>query len=384
MDAGETATGGAAIIGTVSGPGPAAASPLPRATSGAGSGIGEGRTASTGDAAALPGQGADGAPAADGGRAIEATNGPARSAGRSRLAGIALMLCSSFGGQLGSTVGALGFPLAGPVGMVAMRQIGSATLLGLFVRPKLHRLSRGQWMRVIALAATLSVMNTCVYAAVDRIGLGLTITLEFLGPLAVAILSSRRIVDGACAIAAGVGVVVLTQPGPSSDFLGIGLALVAALMWAFYILLNRSVGRHLPGVEGTASAAIVSGVAWIPIAIAWFSTHPVALELVPAMLGLGLACAILASMVPLVCDMLALRRVPAGFFGTFASLNPVWAAVLGWIVLGQALSPAEWLGMGVIVLANVVVTLGPALRAARAARAVSSRAGARRASARAR
>ncbi|WP_234354030.1 EamA family transporter [Gordonia iterans] len=117
---------------------------------------------------------------------------------------------------------------------------------------------------VLGLALVFSVMNVCLYASVERIGLGLAVTLEFLGPLAVAIGGSRRAVDVGCAVLAGVGVVMLADPGPTTDVIGIALGLVAATAWASYILLNRSAGARLPGLHGTALAAGVSTVVWLP------------------------------------------------------------------------------------------------------------------------
>lgn len=195
-------------------------------------------------------------------------------------------------------------------------------------------------------------MNVCLYAAVDRIGLGLAVTLEFLGPLTVAIAGSRRAIDACCALVAGVGVVVLTNPGPTADMVGIGLGLVAATAWGCYILLNRSLGRQLPGLQGTAVASLVTAAVWIPVAIAWFAAHPPT----AGALGLAVVCGLLCSVVPYVADLLALRRIPAPVFGTFASINPVWAALAGWVILQQTLAPNEWLGIALIAAANLVVT----------------------------
>ncbi len=283
-----------------------------------------------------------------GGRQLSA----ATASGRQRGAGIALMLASSASNQTGAALGASAFPTIGPVGVVAVRQFVTALVLTPIVRPRLRGLRQDQWWPILGLAVVFSVMNLGLYAAIERIGLGLAVTLEFLGPLAVAIAASRRVVNTACAALAGIGVVVLTNPGPTADLIGIALALLAALAWGSYILLNRTLGQRLPGLQGTAVASLVTAAAWTPIAVTWFVMHaPTA-----AAIALAVACGLMSSIAPYVADLLALRRVPAQMFGTFTSTNPVWAALAGWLVLHQALDLNKWIGIGLIVTSNVVVS----------------------------
>lgn len=270
-----------------------------------------------------------------------------------------MMLASSASSQAGAALGAMAFPTIGPVGVVAVRQFVMAIVLTPAVRPRFRGMGPDQWRPVLGLVAVFSTMNLGLYAAVDRIGLGLAVTLEFLGPLAVAITASRRPMDISCAVLAGVGVVVLTDPGASTDVLGVALALLAATAWAFYILLNRAVGQRLPGLQGTAVAGVVTAAAWIPIAVVWFGTHPPTV----AALALAVGCGLMSSTVPYVLDLLALRRIPAHMFGTFTSINPIWAALAGALVLHQSLHRNEWIGMALIVLSNVVVSVRAAGRA---------------------
>ncbi|WP_258062031.1 EamA family transporter [Arthrobacter sp. ZGTC412] len=269
-----------------------------------------------------------------------------------RALGITLMLTSAASNQGGAAAGALAFPAIGPFGVVAVRQLISAAVLAALARPSFRGLTRREWLPVVGLALTFSVMNLSLYSAVERVGLGLAVTLEFLGPLAVAVCASRRAVDIGGALAAGAGVVLLTNPGPTSDLPGIGLGLIAAAAWAAYILLNRTVGRRLPGLRGTATASVLAAAVWSPLAVLWFLNHPPTL---PA-LGLALVCGILASAVPYAADVITLRRVPTALFGTFMSINPVWAAAAGWVILGQSLDAGELAGIGVIVLSNVLVS----------------------------
>ncbi|MGC7098275.1 EamA family transporter [Amycolatopsis lurida] len=273
---------------------------------------------------------------------------------RQRGAGVAMMLASSASNQTGAALGAMAFPAIGPVGVVAVRQFVTAIVLTPIVRPKFRGLRIGQWWPILGLVAVFSVMNLSLYTAIDRIGLGLAVTLEFLGPLTVAIAGSRRVPDIACAALAGAGVVVLTNPGPATDLIGIASALLAAAAWGAYILLNRSVGQRLPGLQGTAVAGLVTAAVWAPIGVAWFAFHtPTA-----AVLALSVACGLMSSIVPYVADLLALRRVHTSVFGTFTSINPVWAALAGWLVLHQALEASEWIGIVLIVVSNVVVSSG--------------------------
>jgi len=273
---------------------------------------------------------------------------PAAGGPAGRLAGIALMTGSAASSQLGAATAVLAFPALGPAGVVAVRQWTAAALLLATVRPRFTSLTREQWRPVLALALIFATMNMSLYAAVNTIGLGLAVTLEFLGPLAVALLASRRAVDLGCALVAGAAVVVLARPQPSTDYAGIALALLAAACWAGYILVNRVVGARVPGVQGPAAAACLSATLYLPVGIWALASHPVT----PAALGRAATAGLLCSAVPMVADMLALRRVPARFYGVFMSVNPVFAALTGLVVLGQALGPADWLAIAAIVTAN--------------------------------
>ncbi|MDX2708280.1 EamA family transporter [Streptomyces sp. PA03-6a] len=260
------------------------------------------------------------------------------------------MLSSGLSNQVGASVAALAFPVIGPLGVVAVRQWVAAAVLCGAGRPRMRAFTAAQWRPVLALAVVFAAMNLSLYTAVDRIGLGLAVTLEFLGPLAVALVGSRRRTHVLCALAVAAAVVVLTRPQPSTDYPGIGLALLAAACWACYIVLNRVVGGRLPGLQGPAAAAAVSGAAYVPAGALALWWHPPTLT--------ALACAvtagILSSAVPFLSDLLALRRVPAHFFGLFMSVNPVFAALVGLVVLDQHLDPAAWLATFVIVTANAV------------------------------
>jgi inner membrane transporter RhtA len=284
------------------------------------------------------------------------------SARADRLTGVLMMLGSGLSTQVGASAGALAFPVIGPVGVVAVRQWVAAVALVAVGRPNLRAITAKQWRLVVGLAVVFAVMNLSLYTAIDRVGLGLAVTLEFLGPLAVALLGSRRLIDLVCALAVAPAVVLLTRPEATTDYLGIGAGLLAALCWGCYILLNRRIGRELPGVQGVGAAAAVSGLAYVPIGIVILLHH----RPTPGAILYAVAAGVLSSAVPFLVDLLALRRVPAQFFGVFMSINPVLAAVVGLVVLDQRLGPWEWLAIAAIVGANAVALSAGRRRTSRA------------------
>ena len=264
------------------------------------------------------------------------------------------MLATGTSSQVGAALGANAFPAIGPVGVVAVRQLVAAVVLLPVARPPLHRFTWRQWWPTLLLGLVFALMNLGLYLAVDRIGLGLAVTLEVLGPLAVALAGSHTRLDALCAIGAGVGVVVLVLPGPTSDYLGVGFALMAAAGWAAYILLNRLVGTRLPGLQAPAAAAFVSVLIYLPVLIV------IALQgrFTATALGYAACAGVLCSVVPYAMDVRLLRRVPAPFFGLFMSVNPVLAALAGIVVLDQILSLREWAGIAIVIAANTVATSG--------------------------
>jgi inner membrane transporter RhtA len=264
--------------------------------------------------------------------------------------GIALMTSSAAANQIGAATAALAFPVLGPAGVVAIRQWVAAAVLFCSIRPSFSSFTGRQWRPVVALALIFATMNLSLYVAISRIGLGLAVTLEFLGPLSVALLASRRLLDLLCALVAGGAVVLLMRPSASTSYSGIGFALLAAACWAGYILVNRVVGARFTGPQGSAAAACLSACLYVPVGV-WVLVHdPVTLTAV----GRAAVAGVLCSAVPMVADLRALRLVPAGFFGVFMSVNPVFAALTGLVVLGQRLGLADWLAIGAIVTVNAI------------------------------
>ncbi|MFI0773561.1 EamA family transporter [Streptomyces sp. NPDC021212] len=274
-------------------------------------------------------------------------------AGRRPPAGVLTMAGSGLSNQTGAAIGSLAFPVLGATGVVAVRQYVAALVLLAVGRPRLRSFTKQQWWPVLLLALVFGAMNLSLYSAIDRIGLGLAVTLEFLGPLTIALSASHRRTDACCALVALAGVVTLMRPQPSTDYLGLGLGLLAAACWASYILLNRTVGRRVPGAQGSAAAAAVSALLFLPVGIVIAVQHPPT----PGAAGYAIAAGVLSSAVPYLADLFTLRRVPAQTFGLFMSVNPVLAAIVGWIILGQTLGWTEWASIGAIVAANALSIL---------------------------
>ena len=266
---------------------------------------------------------------------------------------MAMMFGSALSNQTGAATGALAFPVIGPVGVVAIRQWVAGIVLLAVGRPPIRSFTWRQWWPVLSLAVVFATMNVSLYTAIEHLGLGLAVTLEFLGPLGVALAASRRKADLFYALIAAGAVLVLARPQPSTDYAGIALGLLAAACWAGYILLNRVAGSRLPNVQGSAAAAGLSALLYIPIGIVVLIHRP------PTLLALGCAAAagIFSSAIPFLTDMVTLRRVPTRVFGVFMSVNPVLAALVGLVILGQELRWFQWFAIAAIVTASTVSAL---------------------------
>lgn len=267
--------------------------------------------------------------------------------------GSALVLGSATGNQVGAALGAMAFPLIGPAGVVALRQLVAAAVLLPAARPRVLRLTWAQWWPAILLGVVMSTMNLALYASIERIGLGLAVTLEFLGPLVVALSGSRTRREIAIAMTAAVGVYVLVLPSPSTDALGVGLALLAAGCWAAYILLNRVVGQRVDGLQGSAVATGTATLIYLPVLVVLGRNG----QLSGRALVLGVSAGVLASVIPYAVDMTVLRRLPARLFGVLMSMHPLLAALAGAVLLSQVLALHEIVGMLLVVVANIAAVL---------------------------
>lgn len=259
------------------------------------------------------------------------------------------------------------FPVAGPGGTVFLRLVFAAVVLAVLFPPSrltwpLRRLgwSRDAVLAVVAFGLVLGGMNWTFYEAIDRIPLGPAVALEFTGPLVLALALSRRVVDVLWALLAAAGLVLLTldpfgtsgtATGPL-DPVGVVLALVAGVFWAAYILTSRRVGSLVPGTKGLAGALVVAALVTTPAGLGAGSTL-----LDPRVLLVGLGVALLSSALPYAAELEALRRLPARVFGVLLSTEPVAAATVGLVLLGEVLDVWQWGAVGLICVASLGVTL---------------------------
>jgi inner membrane transporter RhtA len=277
----------------------------------------------------------------------------------------ALVLGAIASVQIGAAIATRLFPDIGPAGTVFLRLALSALLVGALARPRLAGRRRADLGVALAYGTTLAAMNATFYEALDRIPLGVAVTVEFVGPLGVAIWGSRRARDVLWAVLAAAGVVLLTSGGSGSlDLAGVGLAAVAGVFWAAYILLAQRVGAAFPGATGLAVALIVGTVVVAPFGLVAAGGR----LLHPGILGRGAGVALLSSAVPYSLELFALRRMRAAVFGVLMSVEPAMAAMSGLVFLGQHLHLREWVAVGAVMVASVGATFGA--RAAMPAEAV--------------
>lgn len=268
----------------------------------------------------------------------------------SRRRGVLLMATGAVANQSGAGIAAHAFDQLGPLGVVGVRQLVAAVVLLPVARPPLRHLRWSHWWPVLLLALVFACMNASLYLAVDRIGLGPAVTLEFLGPLAVALAGSRSPRDLLAALAAAAGVYVLVLPGPATDVVGVALGLAAAGCWASYILLNRTAGARLPGLQAPALASALATVLCSPVLVLTALDG----ELGGWPLVAAVAAGVLSSGVPYAVDLMALRDVSAHLFGVFMSVNPLLAALAGLVLLGQVPAVHVWVGITTVVVVDVV------------------------------
>jgi inner membrane transporter RhtA len=263
---------------------------------------------------------------------------------RDRAVGAGTQIFTEFSINFGSALAGVLIPLVGVVAIVTARQVMTAIFVLPFYRPKLRELSLRVLWPAVALGVVLAVMNLTFYESVGRLGLGIAATIEFLGPLTLALAASRRLLDIGCAVVAGGGVVLLTGLEGSLDLLGVLFALIAAASWAAYILLTRRVATQLKGLEGLSIASVVALVLLLPVALIvvdgstfnWFAV------------GLLLAGGILSSALPYSLDTFILRRITPRLYAIITSCGPAIAAVFGVLILSETLGPLQVVGIAAV------------------------------------
>jgi inner membrane transporter RhtA len=269
-----------------------------------------------------------------------------------RIPAVWLVISGIVSVQVGAAIAKDLFDLVPPTAMVWLRLITSAVILLLMARPRLTGHSGRDWLVVLGFGVTLMTMNWAIYQSFARIPLGIAVTIEFLGPLTVAVIGSRRFLDLIWVALAAAGVALLGVSRASLTVAGVGFALLAALAWAFYILLSAQTGRRWPGISGLAIASMVGAIALAPPAIVGAGSA----LLDPTVLVLGLAVGLLSSVIPYSFELTALRRIPPRVFSILMSLEPAVAALTAMILLEEFLSWVQWLAMACVVMASIGAT----------------------------
>jgi inner membrane transporter RhtA len=270
-----------------------------------------------------------------------------------RLPAPGLVLLGITSVQLGAAFATKLFVHLGPAGTVLVRVVFAAAVLCAIWRPKLRSHTAAELRLALLFGLTLAFMNLTFYEAIDRIHLGVAVTIEFVGPLAVSLAGSRSRLDLVWALLAGAGVALLGGFG-ASDAVGVILALAAGGFWAAYILLNARIGQTFSGGGGLAIAMAIATIPLIPFGIADAGGR----LLDPAFLAVGFGVAMLSSVVPYSLELEALRRIRPNVFGVLMSLEPAMAALAGLVVIGQGLSVVDAAGIALVVAASAGATFG--------------------------
>ncbi len=266
----------------------------------------------------------------------------------------ALVIASMASTQLGSTLAKSLFGQVGPLGMVLLRVGLSAVVLVAWCRPRWRGHRPADYRLLVGFGLSLAVMNALFYCAIARIPIGVAVALEFSGPLMVALLHSRRWLDGLWVALAAAGIVLLSPLNtPTLDSLGVALALLAGVAWGSYIVLSARMGQSFRGGEGLALSMAVGALLLLPIGVL---AEGRAL-LSPHILLLGLGVSLLASTLPYSLEMTALRRMPVNVFGVLMSLEPAIAAVISFVWLDETLTLAMAGAIGLVMIAAAGVSL---------------------------
>jgi inner membrane transporter RhtA len=256
--------------------------------------------------------------------------------------------------QVGAAFAKQLFDQVTPTTMVWLRLATSTVVLVAIARPRLGGRSRTDWLVVLGFGATLLTMNWAIYQSFARMPLGLAVTIEFLGPLTIALVGSRRRLDLLWVALAAAGVALLGFDTTGVTLPGVAFALLAGACWAAYIPLSAATGRRWPGFSGLALASVVGAVVLAPYAVtAGGGDNPL---LDPAVVGIGVLVGLLSSVVPYSLELAALRTMPSHVFGILMSLEPAAAALAGVVLLAELLGAVQWLAVACVVVASVGVT----------------------------
>jgi inner membrane transporter RhtA len=271
--------------------------------------------------------------------------GPRPPVSRERATAVGLVLAATVSPQVGAAFAVTLFDELGPAGAVFLRLAFAAIVLWAIWRPRLA----GDLRLAGAFGVTLGLMNWSFYEAIDRIPLSVAVTIEFAGPLLVAVIGSRRPLDGVWIALAAAGIVLLVNPGGRSvDAAGVGFALITAACWMAYVYLSKRTGAAFPGGSGLALAMAVGALIVLPAGVV--QAKGALAE--PDLLGSALVVALASSVLPYSLELVALRRLPEAVYGVLVSLDPAVAALAGFVVLHQDLGARELLAIAMVVVAS--------------------------------
>lgn len=255
--------------------------------------------------------------------------------------------------QFGNAFAGSFFAQVGPLGAAAMRLAFGALILALVVRPRVRSWDARTWAGVVGLGVALGGMNSLIYLAIHEIPLGVAVTVELFGPLAVAVAGIRRWVDAVWVLLALGGVALLgLEAGGTLSVLGLVLAAGAAAFWALYIVMSSRLGSRVRGVDGLAAAMVIAAVLVVPFGVVQASDAAVA---DPWLLAVFALVALLTSAIPYALEFVALKTMPARVFGVLSSLGPAMAALAGLLVLHQLLAPVQLAAIALVTAASVGV-----------------------------
>lgn len=270
-----------------------------------------------------------------------------------RVPAPALVLAGIVSVQFGGALAATLIPVIGAAGSVTMRLLFATVVLLAVVRPRVRGYSRRDWATVIAFGFALGLMNFAFYGSLAHLPIGVAVTIEFIGPLALATALSRQPKDFLAVLGAALGVVMISEafssPLSELNWTGILLALTAGGCWAAYIIFSGRTGAAFPKLDGLAIAMLIATIVVSPFGLITVGDWS------PSLLVKGLGIAILSSLLPYSLELIALRRMSAAVFGILLSLEPAVAALAGLVILGQRLHGIQLLGMALVVGASVLI-----------------------------
>ncbi len=266
---------------------------------------------------------------------------------------VALVLGAAVSVQGGAAIAKSLFPTLGPPGVVFLRLAFGSLTLWVIGRPQLRGRPRRDLELVAALGLTLVFMNLSFYESLDRLPLGIAVTVEFIGPLAVAAAASRRLIDGLWVLLAGAGIALLADGGGKAVHTsGLALAALAGVFWGLYIVIGKRVGQRFSGSTALAPAMALGAVIALPWGIASGGRHFAN----PQLLGAGIGVSLLSAALPWSLEIEAMRRLRMTVFGVLMSLEPAIAALSGFVLLHEHLRPRAWVALVLVMVASAGVS----------------------------